>query len=121
LINRGQAKLFINDKLVVANVENQKLGDLFFGTGTIEEKGTIKLEAGKTYDLRMDWSNFKPVDYTAPNPGFGAFRIGALPYVESSKAVNEAVDLAKNSDSVVIITGLNADYESEGFDRPDMK
>jgi beta-glucosidase len=28
------------------------------------------------------------------------------------------VQLAKNSDKAVLVVGLNADWESEGFDRP---
>lgn len=58
----GQANLYINDRLVVSNAENQVLGDIWFGTGTIEEKGEIELTAGKTYNMRLEWSNFKPVN-----------------------------------------------------------
>ena len=33
----------------------------------------------------------------------------------------QALELAKNADAVIFVGGLNHDYDSEGFDRPDMK
>lgn len=33
----------------------------------------------------------------------------------------EAIELAKEADEIIIIGGLNHDYDSEGLDRPDMK
>ena len=33
----------------------------------------------------------------------------------------QALELAKDADAVIFVGGLNHDYDSEGFDRPDMK
>ena len=37
-----------------------------------------------------------------------------MPYVTPEAAFKQALQLARKSDAVVIVTGLNADYESEG-------
>ncbi|KAK9312134.1 hypothetical protein V1522DRAFT_438228 [Lipomyces starkeyi] len=44
----GTAKLYIDGELVVDNETVQVAGDTVFGAGTVEEKGTISLVAGKT-------------------------------------------------------------------------
>lgn len=49
---------------------------------------------------------------------FGGFRIGAIKTSDSAQALKEAVALAKESDMVVIIAGLNYDFESEGCKCP---
>lgn len=49
-----------------------------------------------------------------------ALRLGAFPVIDADQAITEAVDLAKSSDTALVIAGLNADWESEGFDRPDL-
>jgi hypothetical protein len=58
----GQADLLIDGQIVVRNSENQVPGDIFFGSGTIEELGHMDLEKGKAYELSMNWSNFEPVN-----------------------------------------------------------
>ena len=57
-VDRGQATLHLDDKLVVSNVMPQTAGELFLRNGSIEEKGEIELEAGKEYKMVMEWSNF---------------------------------------------------------------
>jgi len=57
----GQADLYIDGNVVVKNSENQTAGELFFHTGTVEEKGKTTLEKGKEYKLTLEWSNFKPI------------------------------------------------------------
>ena len=47
-------------------------------------------------------------------------RVGAFPVVHPDEAIAEAVALAKSSDVALIVTGLNHDWESEGFDRPNL-
>lgn len=43
----GQAWLWVDDKLVVDNSKNQKKGSSYFGNGTEEVKGKVKVEKGK--------------------------------------------------------------------------
>jgi beta-glucosidase len=43
----GQAWLWVNDELVIDNAKDQIRGSAFFGNGTDEKKGSIKVEKGK--------------------------------------------------------------------------
>lgn len=45
---------------------------------------------------------------------FGGFRIGARKFTPADDLISEALRISKESDAVVFVTGLNADYESEG-------
>lgn len=47
-------------------------------------------------------------------------RIGAFRAFDPETEIQEAVKLAKSVDTAVIVAGLNADWESEGYDRPDL-
>lgn len=40
--------------------------------------------------------------------------------IDDDEAIAEAAELAKQSDTAVVVAGLNADWESEGYDRPDL-
>ncbi|KAI9878958.1 MAG: hypothetical protein M1823_006889, partial [Watsoniomyces obsoletus] len=44
----GTGKVFVDDKLVVDNATKQTPGDSFFGSGTIEETGKMRLEEGRS-------------------------------------------------------------------------
>ncbi|KAE9409912.1 hypothetical protein BT96DRAFT_806236, partial [Gymnopus androsaceus JB14] len=52
---------------------------------------------------------------------WGGLRLGGIKVTEPEAALREAVDLAKTSDVVILVVGLNHDWESEGFDRPDLE
>ncbi|KAK7543885.1 beta-glucosidase [Phyllosticta citricarpa] len=119
----GTAKLWIGGELVVDNTENQKQGDSFFGSGTIEEIGNIHLEAGKTYDVLLQFgssatSNLRTTGTTVM--AGGGVRLGGTVKTEAQDEIDKAVKLAKEVDQVVVIAGLSADWESEGYDRKNM-
>jgi beta-glucosidase len=44
---QGTARLYIDDDLVVSNIENQRSGPSFLGSGTLEEIGAKELVAGR--------------------------------------------------------------------------
>jgi len=119
----GTGKLYIDEHLVVSNVENQKPGSAFLGSGTVEEQGSIRLEKGRQYRLLVQWgcaetSKLKIgglVDF-----GQGGVRIGAAMSLSQEQAINDALVLAKQAEQVVIFAGLTGEWESEGYDRQNM-
>ncbi|CAI6078387.1 unnamed protein product [Clonostachys chloroleuca] len=118
----GTGRLYVNDELVVSNVENQKPGPTLFGAGTIEEKGSTELIAGQDYRIRIEWggpktSKLPPIP---PIGGKGGFRFGACRRIDPDEAIKEAVASAKTVDQVVLVVGLNGEWESEGTDRKTM-
>ncbi|KAK5054714.1 hypothetical protein LTR84_001606 [Exophiala bonariae] len=119
----GTGRLFINEQLVVSNMENQKPGSAFLGSGTVEEKGTVRLEQGHHYKLLVQWgcaetSQLKQgglVDF-----GQGGVRIGSAVSLSREQAIADAAKLAKQAEQVVIFAGLTGEWESEGYDRENM-
>ncbi|KAJ9157240.1 Beta-glucosidase I [Pleurostoma richardsiae] len=99
----GTGKLYVDGKMVVDNASRQTPGDSFWGAGTREEQGTIFLEAGRAYEIKVEFG-------TAPTQTKG----GAWVYEHGRRWV------AKAADQVVICVGLSEKWESEGFDRKDM-
>lgn len=121
LTSIGNALMFIDGKHVVENTKSFEGSSMWFTLGSKERTVVVKgLEAGKEYSIEIrSWHRSReggsPVDAT------GGLRVGAFPLLDDSKGIDEAVQLAKNSDTVIVLVGLNSDLESEGFDRPHMK
>ncbi|RMD39835.1 hypothetical protein DV735_g5311, partial [Chaetothyriales sp. CBS 134920] len=123
VIVAGIAKVFVNGKLVVDNETKQRPGPNFFGTGTVEEKGALHLEAGKTYDILVNFGTLplmKTRSAASLSFGAGAFRLGLEKRIDHKVELDRAVKLAREVDQVVLCMGLNKDWESEGYDRKDI-
>ncbi|KXH51448.1 beta-glucosidase [Colletotrichum simmondsii] len=119
----GTGELFIDGKLVVSNVENQRLGSSFLGCGTVEETGTMHLEAGRSYRVLVRFGCSATSKVKASGTvdfGQGGVRFSGCPKLEPATAIQEAVEVAKSVDQVVVCTGLSGEWESEGFDRTTM-
>lgn len=120
----GTAKVFIDDALVVDNATNQTPGSFLFGLGTIEERGSIRLEKGKQYNYTCQWGSAATSTMKVPGGlvafGNGGFRLGGCRRLDVDEAINHAVEVAKKCDQVIVFAGLNSELESEGFDRDHM-
>ncbi|KZO92427.1 glycoside hydrolase [Calocera viscosa TUFC12733] len=101
----------------------RRRGDSFFGDETEEEMGDFEMQAGKAYDIRLECSDLTgPADgdeKVVPNSHIG-MRLHGYPLPEEEEGIKEAVELAKSADAVVVVVGLNGDWESEGYDRKTM-
>lgn len=119
----GTAKLFINGKLVVSNFENQRPGKSFLGCGTVEEMGSLVLEAGQDYRILVQWGCNNTSDLKVTGGvdfGQGGLRFSGCPKLDKATAIQQAVEAAKAADQVIVCTGLSGEWESEGQDRPSM-
>ncbi|KIV89631.1 hypothetical protein PV10_07017 [Exophiala mesophila] len=119
----GSGKIFVNGELVVDNETVQRPGNTFFGAGTAEEIGVLKLEQGVAYDIVVKFGTFPTMSFTTPGTtgfGSGGLRVGLERKAEISKEIERAVKLAKEVDQVVLCAGLNSEWESEGYDRENM-
>lgn len=121
----GTARLFINGDLVIDNASKQVAGESFYGMGTIEEKNTYSVTKGQKYKLRIEFGSAATsplvTDENLTLAGGGGLRFGGALVIEPKSAIERAAHRAKEFDQVVVITGLNKDYESEGSDRVDLK
>lgn len=119
----GTARLYVNDELLISNVDNQTPGPTLFGSGTIEEMGSTELDAGKDYRIRVEWGCGKTSKLPPAGPvggRHGGLIFGACRRLDPELAIEEAVELAKTVDQVVLVVGLNGELESEGTDRTTM-
>jgi beta-glucosidase len=101
----GKARLFIDDKLAIDHWAESESGR----QKTVE----LQLNAGKGYSVRVEyvWEG---------NPRWRSLSFGHMP-PHAPDLIAEAVELASRSDVVILVAGLNGEWESEGFDRVDMK
>ncbi|KAK6910594.1 hypothetical protein I203_104626 [Kwoniella mangroviensis CBS 8507] len=119
----GQAWLWIDDDLIIDNSKYTSRGTSYFGSGSVPLQRTFKVETGKSYNIRyLHDSRIPSTLITAGSTPLTVvgIRLGAFPKFEPEQAIKDAVELAKNVDVPLIIAGLNADWESEGYDRPDL-
>ncbi|KAH0194528.1 glycoside hydrolase family 3 protein, partial [Aureobasidium melanogenum] len=119
----GSAKVFINNELVLDVTEKQRQGSAFFGLGTEEDICAVPMKKGQTYKVRLEFGSAPTSKLTGGTVDFGggAVRIGGAWKIDADEEVRRAAELAKSVDQVLVCAGLNMDWESEGFDRPDMK
>lgn len=120
---RGTARIFVDGELIVDNATKQTLGGTFMGAGTREEKASKYLEQSRTYTVLLQFGS--GLTQTVRKKGStamrgGGVRVGAALKTDPQEEIEKAVQLAEQFEQVVICVGLNGDWESEGFDRPDM-
>ncbi|KAG7447564.1 glycoside hydrolase family 3 protein [Guyanagaster necrorhizus] len=118
----GIGNMFIDKKMVIDQSTNTKYLESYFGAGSTEVRAIVQgMKTGQEYELEVRLSNAEFISRGPPFPSWGGFRLGGIRVIEGQEAIQEAEALAKTSDVVILVIGLNHDWESEGFDRDDMK
>ncbi len=112
LTNAGLARLQLDSAPVLNNWEEFVPGSSYFGMGSVEKIHSTILEAGQPHELTLEFA------VTAGRP-FGAVRLGVAPPL-ADNAVEQAAQAARKAQTALVFVGLNADWESEGHDRPHM-
>jgi beta-glucosidase len=101
----GWGKLYLDDKLVIDHTCDSDMAK--------QLTAELLLEGGKAYPIKIEY-------YWKGNPRWRSLSFGHQP-PHAKNLIAEAVKLARNSDVVVLVAGLNGEWEAEGFDRVDMK
>ncbi|KAH8551074.1 glycoside hydrolase family 3 domain protein [Umbelopsis sp. PMI_123] len=114
LASAGLSKLFVNGNEVIDNWTSQDKPGIFFDSGSNERTATVPMQAGETVEIVIE---FERSDQPRELP---AIRFGLVEEMNPN-SIEDAVELAKNSDAVIIIAGLNGEWETEGEDRATMK
>ncbi|ODV76852.1 glycoside hydrolase family 3 protein [Suhomyces tanzawaensis NRRL Y-17324] len=118
----GTAQIFVDDKLVVDNKTHQVAGeDFFLGIGTRQELGSVDLEKGREYKIRVEFGSGATYTLSSQYSERGGIYFGARIKTTAEEDLMSAVEVAKSADKVVIFVGLSKEWESEGFDRPNME
>ncbi|KAI5847407.1 glycoside hydrolase superfamily [Morchella snyderi] len=116
----GPAKMYVNGELLIDNWEWTEAGEAMF-EGSIEVNESTYLEAGKKIEILIESTNeVRPTPKAGEKThGYGGCRIG---YIERPDRdfIAEAAEVAASADVAVVIVGLDAEWESEGYDRQTM-
>jgi beta-glucosidase len=107
--NTGNARLFLDGKELI-----QSAGDAAHFQDFGDGEAVLNLEGGKPYDLRLELRS-------VTTGGFTAIRLmmGETPEVDTR--IDEAVALAKSADVALVFAGTTEQYETEGWDRPNLR
>lgn len=99
IISDDGVRLYLNERLLIDNWRDQ---------AAEVKKATTTLEAGKEYDLRIEYYE---------NWGGAIIRLG---WGKPGELLAEAINAAKKSDAVIICAGLSKRFEAESFDRKNL-
>jgi beta-glucosidase len=113
LESAGRSVLRLDGEVVLDNSDPQR-GTGFYGAGSEPIDAQRELEAGRSYELLIDlWPRSRN------NPIMGVILRAGRPEPEDEFA--RAVEAAGAADVAVVVVGLNNQWESEGYDRPDLR
>ncbi|MHB8575222.1 MAG: beta-glucosidase [Dehalococcoidia bacterium] len=112
LTSAGLSRLFLDGKLLIDNWTAQTRGRSFYGLGSSEVAAEAELTAGEPHEIVLE--------YQSPEDGrIRGVIAGCLPPTPTDQ-LERAVALAAEADAVIVVAGLNADWETEGSDRVSM-
>jgi beta-glucosidase len=91
--------MFLDHKLIIDLSAAPFNPGALFGTGTQDVRSLVKdLKAGQGYDLEIRISNADFATYALPFPFWGVIRAGGVKQIDGDAAIQQAVELAKESD-----------------------
>ncbi|KAJ9132023.1 Beta-glucosidase [Pleurostoma richardsiae] len=117
----GPGRLYVDGKLALDLWDWTEEGEAMFD-GSIDYLVDVEMEAGKAVELKVEMTNeLRPASKQTFNMThkYGGCRIG-FKEEDQLDYLQEAVDAAKAADVAVVIVGLDAEWESEGYDRQTM-
>ncbi|KAH7156655.1 glycoside hydrolase superfamily [Dactylonectria macrodidyma] len=118
----GPGKLHVDGKLVLDLWDWTEEGEAMFD-GSIDYLVEVDMEAGKAVELKVEMTNeLRPMSKQKTfgiTHKYGGCRIG---FKEQDKVdyIQQAVETAQAADVAVVIVGVDAEWESEGYDRQTM-
>lgn len=118
----GPGKLYVDGKLALDLWDWTEEGEAMF-QGSTDHLVKVEMQAGKAVELKVEMTNeLRPISKQKEfhmTHKYGGCRIG---FKEEDKVdyLQEAIDIARQADIAVVIVGLDAEWESEGYDRQTM-
>ncbi len=113
LVVAGLGRLLVDGVVVIDNWTDPQPADWLSGRGSTEVTAEIEMEAGKTYELKIEYSRNGV-------PGIAGLRCGMVPPVPED-LMERAVAAAAAADAAVLVVGTTGEWETEGNDRRDME
>ncbi len=117
MTNAGLARLFVDGRLTVDGHAGWTRGENYFGTANDEQRGTLMLEAGRSYEITVE---YEPSTATEEGINLIAVRFGVeKPLGEVD--IESAVETARNADVALLFVGRDGEWDTDGLDLPDMR
>ena len=118
----GPGRLFVDGKLALDLWDWTEEGEAMFD-GSIDYLVEVDMKAGSPVELRVEMTNeLRPLSKQKQfnmTHKYGGCRIG-FKEQDQIDYLQEAVDAARAADVAVVVVGLDAEWESEGYDRQTM-
>ena len=112
LVQVGSARLLLDGAAVLEG--SRERGTAFFGFGSTPATTTVLLEAGRTYDLVVEYE-------VAPGSAVAGLSLGMRPPLPpEAELIRQAAEVAAAADVAVVVVGTGPEWETEGHDRADM-
>lgn len=111
----GLSRVFVDDVEVLDQWRDWRNGGTYFGFGSDPKLAELDLVAGKTYQIRLEFSSHVPSFCPLK-----CVRLGLhLPLDKA--AVSQAASLAADADIALVFAGRMAEWDSEGGDIPSIQ
>jgi beta-glucosidase len=114
----GKARLRVDGEEVLDQWRSQEPGETWFGAGSKERTVDLPLEAGRPVELVVEYTSEGV--RTFDGMGITGVKLGHMRAIPDD-SVERAATAAREADAAVVIVGLNAEWESEGGDKADMR
>jgi len=100
----GRGRMFLNEETLIDTWDAPEASG--------QQTAQIEMQSGQAYALRVEYK-------WEGDPHWRSLALGYLP-PHADDLMSEALEIAAQSDVVVVLAGLTSEWESESFDRPDM-
>lgn len=110
IYSAGFSKVYVDGKLVADAWTNWTKGRTFFEEGCDEVVGTIDMEAGRTYEIAIEFGTKEFATL-----GLAAFACG-IGFPLGEKDIAEAAALAADAEIALVFIGRNGEWDTEGSD-----
>ncbi|KAI1090339.1 glycoside hydrolase family 3 protein [Rostrohypoxylon terebratum] len=118
----GPGRLYVNGNLALDLWDWTEEGEAMFD-GSVDYMVDVEMQAGRPVELRVEMTNeLRPISKQKTfnmTHKYGGCRIG-FKEEDQIDYLQQAVDAARDADVAVVIVGLDAEWESEGYDRKTM-
>ena len=114
----GKARLRVDGRVVLDQWESQEPGESWFGMGCAERTADLSLAADRPAELEVEFSSEGV--RTFEGAGITGVKVGHMDAFPPD-AIERAAAAARAADAAVVVVGLNAEWETEGGDKADMR
>jgi beta-glucosidase len=115
LISAGVSRARLNGELVLDAWTRWERGGTYFTFGCNEVVHRRRLRVGEIVEMVVEFSSAVPAGDNSHN--FAVLRIGTA-RVLGEPDIAAAVEASRAADLAIVFAGLNAEWDSEGLDRP---